>query len=81
MSIWGKLAAAELLIGGPIAALFGRVPPDEPGKKRERIEENDVAFTVRRDRARRQDGQGRWRRHQGRGQGVQRAHSKCLTRR
>ena len=27
MSIWGKLAAAELLIGGPIAALLARAAP------------------------------------------------------
>ena len=46
MSIWGKLAAAELLIGGPIAALFGGVAPDNRGKKQDRIEENDVAFTL-----------------------------------
>ena len=46
MSIWGKLAAAELLIGGPIAALFGGVAPDNRGKKQDRIEENDVAFTI-----------------------------------
>jgi DnaJ like chaperone protein len=47
MSIWGKLAAAELLIGGPIAALFGgAVAPDNRGKRQDRIEENDVAFTI-----------------------------------
>ena len=46
MSIWGKLAAAELLIGGPIAALFGGAAPDNRGKSQDRIEENDVAFTI-----------------------------------
>lgn len=47
MSIWGKLAAADLLVAGPIAALFGgRVAPDNRGKRQDRLEENDVAFTV-----------------------------------
>ena len=46
MSIWGKLAAAELLIGAPIAALLSGAAPDNQGKKQDRIEENDVAFTI-----------------------------------
>jgi DnaJ like chaperone protein len=46
MSIWGKLAAAELLVTGPIAALLGsRAAPDAPKKEREHAE-NDVAYTV-----------------------------------
>jgi DnaJ like chaperone protein len=47
MSIWGKLAAAELLIGGPIAALLGgRATPDDRDKMRDHPAENEVAFTV-----------------------------------
>jgi DnaJ like chaperone protein len=47
MSIWGKLAAAELLAVGPIAALLGdRAAPDDRNKKRDQHAENDVAFTV-----------------------------------
>jgi DnaJ like chaperone protein len=47
MSIWGKLAAAELLAVGPIAALLGdRVAPVDRDKRSERLEENQVAFTV-----------------------------------
>jgi DnaJ like chaperone protein len=47
MSIWGKLAAAELLIGGPIAALLGRPAiPDDRDKMRDQPAENEVAFTV-----------------------------------
>jgi DnaJ like chaperone protein len=47
MSIWGKLAAAELLVAGPIAALLGnRAAPDAPQKKSKEHAENDVAFTV-----------------------------------
>ena len=47
MSIWGKLAAAELLVAGPIAALLGnRAAPDAPHKKPDEHAENDVAFTV-----------------------------------
>ncbi|MEX1060352.1 MAG: TerB family tellurite resistance protein [Methyloceanibacter sp.] len=47
MSIWEKLAAAELMIGGPIAALLGgRAVPDDRDKKRDQPTENEVAFTV-----------------------------------
>ena len=47
MSIWGKLAAAELLVAGPIAALLGgRAAPDDRAKKQDQLEENQVAFTV-----------------------------------
>jgi DnaJ like chaperone protein len=47
MSIWGKLAAAELLVAGPIAALLGGpMSPDDRDKKRDQHAENDVAFTV-----------------------------------
>jgi DnaJ like chaperone protein len=47
MSIWEKLAAAELMIGGPIAALLGgRAAPDDRDKKRDQPAENEVAFTV-----------------------------------
>jgi len=46
MSIWGKLAAAELLVTGPIAALLGnRAAPEAPKKTPEHAD-NDVAFTV-----------------------------------
>jgi DnaJ like chaperone protein len=47
MSIWGKLAAAELLVAGPIAVLLGnRAAPGAPHKKPDEHAENDVAFTV-----------------------------------
>jgi DnaJ like chaperone protein len=47
MSIWGKLAAAELLIAGPIAALLGgRTAPDDRDKRLDQHAENQVAFTV-----------------------------------
>jgi DnaJ like chaperone protein len=47
MSIWGKLAAAELLVAGPIAALLGgRAAPDDRDKKLDQLAENQVAFTV-----------------------------------
>jgi DnaJ like chaperone protein len=47
MSIWGKLAAAELLAVGPIAALLGdRAAPDDRDKKLDQLAENQVAFTV-----------------------------------
>jgi DnaJ like chaperone protein len=49
MSIWGKLAAAEVLIGGSIGALLGgRASPDalDRNKKRDGLEENQVAFIV-----------------------------------
>ena len=47
MSIWGKLAAAELLVAGPIAALLGgRAAPDDRDKKQDQLAENQVAFTV-----------------------------------
>jgi DnaJ like chaperone protein len=46
MSIWGKLAAAELLVTGPIAALLGnRAAPEAPRNAPDHAE-NDVAFTV-----------------------------------
>ena len=47
MSIWGKLAAAELLAVGPIAALLGdRAAPVDRDKKLDQVAENQVAFTV-----------------------------------
>ena len=47
MSIWGKLAAAELLVAGPIAALLGgRAAPDDRDKRLDQLAENQVAFTV-----------------------------------
>jgi DnaJ like chaperone protein len=49
MSIWGKLAAAELLIGGSIAALLGgRAAPNALHHDREQdgLAENEVVFTV-----------------------------------
>jgi DnaJ like chaperone protein len=47
MSIWGKLAAAELLAVGPIAALLGdRAAPDNRDKRQNEPAENQVAFTV-----------------------------------
>ena len=47
MSIWGKLAAVELLAVGPIAALLGdRGVPDDRGKRQDQLAENQVAFTV-----------------------------------
>ncbi len=49
MSIWGKLAAAELLIGGSIAALLGgRAAPNVLHRDREQdgLAENEVVFTV-----------------------------------
>jgi DnaJ like chaperone protein len=47
MSIWGKLAAAELLAVGPIAALLGaRAVPDDRDKRQDQLAENQVAFTV-----------------------------------
>ena len=47
MSIWGKLAAAELLAVGPIAALLGdRAAPDDRDKRLGQLAENQVAFTV-----------------------------------
>jgi DnaJ like chaperone protein len=46
MSIWEKLAAAELLVTGPIAALLGsRAAPEAPKQPQEHPD-NDVAFTV-----------------------------------
>jgi DnaJ like chaperone protein len=47
MSIWGKLAAAELMVTGPISALLGgRAVPDDRAKKQDQLAENQVAFTV-----------------------------------
>jgi DnaJ like chaperone protein len=49
MSIWGKLAAAELLVAGPIATLLGTGPASKEAqraKKPDVLEENQVAFTV-----------------------------------
>ena len=47
MSIWGKLAAAELFAVGPIAALLGdRAAPVDRDKKLDQLAENQVAFTV-----------------------------------
>ena len=47
MSIWGKLAAAELLAVGPIAALLGdRAAPADRDKRQDQLAENQVAFTV-----------------------------------
>jgi DnaJ like chaperone protein len=47
MSIWGKLAGAELLVAGPIAALLGgRAAPDDRDKRLGQLAENQVAFTV-----------------------------------
>jgi DnaJ like chaperone protein len=47
MSIWGKLAAAELLAVGPIAALLGdRAAPVDRDKGLDQVAENQVAFTV-----------------------------------
>jgi len=47
MSIWGKLAAAELLAVGPIAALLGdRAAPVDRDKRLDQVAENQVAFTV-----------------------------------
>jgi len=44
MSIWDKLAAAELLVASPIAALLGGRPA--PDEKQDQLAENQVAFTV-----------------------------------
>jgi DnaJ like chaperone protein len=47
MSIWGKLAAAELMIAGPIAGLLGgRAAPDDRANRQDQLAENQVAFTV-----------------------------------
>ena len=47
MSIWGKLAAAELLAVGPIAALLAdRAAPADRDKRLDQLAENQVAFTV-----------------------------------
>jgi DnaJ like chaperone protein len=47
MSIWGKLAAAELMVTGPVAALLGgRAAPADHAKKQDQLAENQVAFTV-----------------------------------
>jgi DnaJ like chaperone protein len=47
MSIWGKLAAAELMIAGPIAGLLGgRAAPDNRANRQDQLTENQVAFTV-----------------------------------
>jgi DnaJ like chaperone protein len=47
MSIWGRIAAAELLVEGPIAALLGiRAAADDRPKQKDQLAENQVAFTV-----------------------------------
>jgi DnaJ like chaperone protein len=47
MSVWGKLAAAELLITGPMTTLLGgRAAPGNRDKRQDQLEENQVAFTV-----------------------------------
>ncbi|HEX2449405.1 MAG TPA: TerB family tellurite resistance protein [Methyloceanibacter sp.] len=47
MPIWEKLAAAELLVAGPVAALLGtRAAAEGINRKQTQTPDNEVAFTV-----------------------------------